>query len=214
MFADRTVINRRNVTADVSSSYRPNRDFLMTVFKSRVIAAAMTVLGMESKESLPTKHDLPPNLEELSKSDKQKHLHDLSAKVVDAFVFKNSLSVKSVIVSVLTQEEKALLQQQELTPDGRFPCRFSGCDKSFKYNGKSRKAHEASHNPPVTIEEPEISVSPCKPSFPPEESKELDDAYNYNCALLADCYLFFNFLDAIKYFYFVKQMDVTVQNIP
>jgi L1 cell adhesion molecule like protein len=90
------------------------------------------------------------------------------------------------------------LEQQELTPEGRFPCRFSGCDKSFKYNGKSRKAHEASHNPPVTIEEPELSVSPCRPSCPPEESKELDDAYNYNCALLADCYLFFNFLDAIK----------------
>ena len=25
-----------------------------------------------------------------------------------------------------------------------------------------------------------------------------DDVYNYKCALLADCFLFFNFLDAIK----------------
>lgn len=170
----------------------------MIVFQSRVITAAMTVLGMESKESLPTNVDLPPNLKELSKCEKLKYLHELSAKVVDTFVFNSRSSIKFVIDSVLTQEERDLLQQQELTPDGRFPCRFSGCDKSFKYNGISRKKHEASHNPPVIAEEPAIPVSPCKPPPLSEESKEPDDAYNYNCALLAESYLFFNFLDAIK----------------
>ena len=33
---------------------------------------------------------------------------------------------------------------------------------------------------------------------PPEETKAGDDVYNYNYALLTDCFLFFNFLDAIK----------------
>lgn len=121
MFADRTVINRRNVTADVSSSYRPNRDFLMIMFQSRVITAAMTVLGMESKASLPTKIDFPPNLKELSKSEKLKYLHDLSAKVVDTFVFKSNSSINYVIGSVLTQEERDALQQQQLTPGWSIP---------------------------------------------------------------------------------------------
>ena len=33
---------------------------------------------------------------------------------------------------------------------------------------------------------------------PLEETKAGDDVYNYNYALLTDCFLFFNFLDAIK----------------
>ena len=55
MFADRALINRRNVTSDVSSSYRPNRDFFRVVFKLRVIGAAMSVLGFEDKSSTPSK---------------------------------------------------------------------------------------------------------------------------------------------------------------
>ena len=163
MFADRTVVNRRNATADASSSYRPNRDFLNVVFQSRVITATMTELGIENKDTLPSKINLPENLNGLPKSEKLKCLHELSAQVVDSFVFKSNSSINSVIDSVLTQEERAALQRQELTPDGRFPCRFSGYDKSFKYNGKSRKKHEAAHNPPIVVEEPAISVSPCKP---------------------------------------------------
>lgn len=31
-----------------------------------------------------------------------------------------------------------------------------------------------------------------------KETKAGDDVYNYNCAILADCFLFFNFLNAIK----------------
>ena len=63
MFSDRTLINRRNVTGDTHSSYRANRDFLSIVFESGVIAAAMKVLGFENQSSMPTKHQLPSNLQ-------------------------------------------------------------------------------------------------------------------------------------------------------
>ena len=47
--------------------------------------------------------------------------------------------MNDIVDSVLTQQEKDdVLQQQKLTPEGRLPCRFQGCEKSFKYNGKSR----------------------------------------------------------------------------
>ena len=32
-----------------------------------------------------------------------------------------------------------ILQQQELTAEGRFRCRFPRCNKSFKYSGKTRR---------------------------------------------------------------------------
>ena len=31
-----------------------------------------------------------------------------------------------------------------------------------------------------------------------QDTKPEDDAFNYNCSLLTDCFLFFNFLDGIK----------------
>ena len=46
LFSDRTLINRRNVTGDPHSSYWANWDFLLTIFQSRVITAAMTVLDL------------------------------------------------------------------------------------------------------------------------------------------------------------------------
>ena len=38
----------------------------------------------------------------------------------------------------------------------------------------------------------------CKANPPPKSAQSQDGAFSYNCALLTDGYLFFNFLDAIK----------------
>ena len=111
MFSDRTLINRRNVTSDTHSSYRANRDFLSVVFQSRVIAAAMKVLGFEDQSGMPTKHQLP-KFELLKKSEKLECLHELAAKVVDEYVFQSSSVVNDIVDSVLTQQEKDDLLQQ------------------------------------------------------------------------------------------------------
>ena len=217
MFSDRNLINRRNVTGDVQSSYRPDRDFLSVVFQSRVITAANKVLGFENKSGKPSKVDLPPRMDLLTKSEKLNCLHEIAGKVVDAFVFDQHSSVDAIVNTVVTETEKeTLLRQQELTTDGRFPCRFPGCTSSFKYDGKSRRNHELKHDPPVQVEEPliETNFSTHLPSTADSSSKTSegisdddssertkktsDDVFNYNCALLADCFLFFNFLDAIK----------------
>ena len=128
MFADRNLINRRNVTSDVSSSYRPNRDFLWVVFQSRVIGAAISVLGFENRSSIPSKDTLPENLTTLSKASKLKVLHELSAKVVDNFVFKSNM-VEQVSSVISEQEKRDLLDRQGLTPDGQFPL-----DESTKHS--------------------------------------------------------------------------------
>lgn len=218
MFSDRNLINRRNVTGNVQSSYRPDRDFLNIIFQSRVIAAAKKVLGFENKTGKPTKFNLPPRMDLLKKSEKLNCLHELAGKVVDTFVFDQGSSVDAIVNTVVTEQEKEnLLRQQKLTPDGRFPCRFPGCTSSFKYDGKSRRSHELKHNPPVQVEEPsiEVSIAAQVPQTTDTEAstedievsdgdsygdtkKTSDDVFNYNCSLLADCFLFFNFLDAIK----------------
>lgn len=139
---------------------------------------------------------LPENMTTLSKGCKLQVLHELSAKVVDNFVF-NSNMVEQVSSVVSEQEKRNVLERQGLTPDGRFPCRFPGCKSSFKQNGQARRNHEMSHNPPVQVENEPLMVSPTKPSAPSnhDEVKSKDDAFDYNCALLTDGYMFFNFLE-------------------
>jgi len=199
MFSDRTLINRRNVTGDTHSSYRANRDFFSILFTSRIIAAAMSVLGFANKSGAPAKHTLPENLQSLKKVEKLDCLHEMSAKVVDEFVFQHSAVVNDLVNHVVTEEERdEILNRQELTPEGRFPCRYPGCERSFKYNGKSRRTHELTHDPPVQIEDEATLLFSSTPNPTPSECKPVDDVFNYNCALLTNGFLFFNFLDAIK----------------
>lgn len=101
------------------------------------------------------------------------------------------------------------MDQQELTPDGRFPSRFSNCNRSFKYDGKSRPGHELSHDPPLDIpnnlpgddsveSEAISSESDGENKYTSTSEKDTDDIYNYNCALLEDGLFFINFLDAVS----------------
>jgi len=159
----------------------------------------MSVLGFENKSSIPSKYTLPENMTILSKGRKLPVLHELSAKVVDNFVF-NSNMVEQVSSVVSEQEKRNVLERQGLTVDGRFPCRFPGCKSSFKQNGQARRNHEMSNNPPVQVENEPFKVSPTKRSSPSnhDEMKSKDDVFDYNCALLAYGYMFFSFFDAIK----------------
>ncbi len=135
------------------------------------------------------------DLNTFSKSDKLKLLLDLSAKVVDQSIFDPNF-LKQMVNSIVTQQENAMKQQQ-LTTDGRFPCRYEDCQKSFKYNGSSRRRHKLSHDHPVQISEKLCDMSPIKPDAQ-KPTTNSDDLYNYNTALLSDGFLFQNFIDAIS----------------
>lgn len=99
-------------------------DSLSLVFKSRLMAVAMKVLGIDGKSGIPTRHSLPPNTDKLNKSERLDCLHELLAKVVDEFVLQSSSAVNALVDNVLTEQEKDILNQQGLTPEGRFPCRL------------------------------------------------------------------------------------------
>lgn len=202
MYSDRNLINRRNVTQDPHKNYRSDRDFLLLVLKSRVVAAAMHLLGLETKSSKPSKFTIPEDISTFDKLRKLEVLHKAAGMIVDKFVFTDTLSTKIKEVMTIDEQEK-IINQQELTPDGRFPCRFVGCKFSFRYDGKSRRKHEQKHNPPPIVED---TLSPIVKDTTKETTKakdddskkeeKVDEIFQYNCALLADGLFFLNFLDA------------------
>ena len=148
MYSDRNVINRRNVREDPHTAYRPDRDFLALEVTARVIAAAFEVLGIARKNEKPNNLPLPENLATLSRLKKLQFLHKAAGMIVDKLVVNKDMMDNTIQTMLSAQEKQELINQTELNPEGRFPSRFPGCSKSFKYNGRSRKNHELSHDPP------------------------------------------------------------------
>ena len=135
MYSDRNIINRGNVREDHHTAYQPDRDFLIFEVTARVVAAAFEVLGMGNKTEQAKNLPIPA---EVATWDNLKKL------VVD-----KEMMDETITSTISAQERQEMVNEMELNPDGHFPCRFPGCSKSFNYNGKSRKRHELSHDPPV-----------------------------------------------------------------
>ena len=145
----------------------------------------MNILGMVTIDDMPTNFPLSDGL--INSSDLLETIY--LKKISDKQSFINLMNEV-----LTTQEQEDLVNNQCLTDDERFPCRYQGCDKSFKYDGKRRRDHELTHNPPPMLpEKPKVSPdSPSKKST----NDENDDAFNYNCSLLNQGLLFMNMLDA------------------
>jgi transposase len=75
---------------------------------------------------------------------------------------KNKKIIKDVEHLKLREEMELVLNEE-----GRYPCRAPGCSKTFAHSGRSRRNHEASHNPPVIIAKPNVPLLDAKP--PPAE---------------------------------------------
>jgi hypothetical protein len=182
------------VKADPKDAYRADRDFFLLVVKSRVIAAAMKILGFKDKSSKPEKCQFPDDIASQSREYKLRYLHKAAAHIVDELVMQDS--VCNIFNEIAINQEKVRNSHENKTADGRYSCRFHGCNRSFKYDGLSREKHEATHNPPP--EHPREMASLSKTDSNNKEAKCTDDIYNYNSALLEDGLFFLNFLDAIS----------------
>ena len=79
----------------------------------------------------------------LSHNAKVDCLNSLAARVVDTYILQ-----KDKVETILEKTREA--QNAEKRKSGkegeRFPCRFPGCQKSFKHNGKRRRDHEKTHS--------------------------------------------------------------------
>ena len=195
MYFDKNVINRRNVREDPHTAYQPDRDFLILEVTARVVAAAFEVYEISSKTEQPKNLPIPEDIAKWNKLEQLQFLHKGAAMVVDKLVVDKEMMDETIETMISVQERQEMISQIALNACGRFPCRFPGCSKSFKYNGKSRKNHELSHVPQVIISENNNDSTPTP--FNVSRSNKGDDMFNYNTALLAEGLFFLNFLDAV-----------------
>ena len=179
---------------DPHSAYRPDRDFLILEVKARILAAAFHVLGLKSKDDEPLHYPFPEDLPNWNKLQRLQFLHKAAGMIVDEIVIDEAMMNGSLQELVSAEERREIQRHLDVNEDGRFPCRFPGCNTSFKYNGKSRRRHELSHDPPVVIE----VTTTTSPTTTDQAPKSSDDVFNYNAALLSEGLFFMNFLDAVS----------------
>ena len=122
------------MTADVHSNWAHCKAFAILEIKACIIAAAMLpmlVLGMKKISDQPT-HNLSLVAARSGNDQEKKHyLMKLSGQIVDQFVIDQH-SLNSFLDGILSEQEKNdAVNNQELTTDGRFPCRSPGCNKSL-----------------------------------------------------------------------------------
>ena len=91
MFADRNLVNRRNVREDPHSAYPPDRDFLILEVTARIVAGAFHVLGLKGKEDTPTNFPIPENLPSQNKLQQLQFLHKAAAMIVDEIVIDEAM---------------------------------------------------------------------------------------------------------------------------
>ena len=69
MYSDRNLINRRNVKSDVSAAANACRRFFTIEVESRIVAATMSVLGIEKLDD----EEFPLPINEMSTKDEKNH---------------------------------------------------------------------------------------------------------------------------------------------
>lgn len=141
-------MNRRNVTAQVDSAVNPCRKFFVLEVQGRLIAAALEILGMGTLNDKPATNKFPEGLIHESKAKQKLYLRKIASMVVGKNVIQNK-QMESFLAKVLSIEGYQAEIAREQREDGRFVCRFPGCDKSFTFNGKRMRDHEAQHDSQV-----------------------------------------------------------------
>jgi len=131
LFADRNSINRKNVKADAHHAYAPNNQMFLLAVKSRIVASAMKILGLKQLDGSPTAYHYPTDESQHDKTMKRVYLRNLASQIVDKFIVDEK-SYNLIVNRVLEDHDNERARQAQMTPDGRFPCREIGCNKTFR----------------------------------------------------------------------------------
>ena len=104
---------------------------LLLAIRSRIVVAAMKVLGLETLDGNMTTFHFPKDTPK-NNLNKQRYIKQIAALIVDEFVIDKETNT-SIINYVLDERDKEQLLRNCTTVDGRFCCRHPGCSKTFKY---------------------------------------------------------------------------------
>ena len=172
---------------DVSKNVSACKKFLIIELHARLVGATMIELGIDEINGCPSTDSMYENMESLSKQAKRECLKSLTEKVVDKYIL-----CKDRVQSILEKTRKAQDEEDNArAPSDRFPCRFPGCEKSFKHDGKRRRDHENSHDGFVIKDSTKSRAVKAPKS-------SLDDMYNYQCSFMEVSMLLTNFYDAVS----------------
>eukprot|EP00794_Sanderia_malayensis_P000968 gene968-282_t len=183
MYADRNVINQRNVTSDVSKRVDACKKFFILEVTARIIAAFLEVLQIKDINEYPSEDFLPHDACDGPPRMKKQFLEQLSSKVVDMYVLR-----QSHFTDILQKQryQDWLKTTNKKTEDGLYLCRQVGCGKTFHADGKRRLDHEKMHN--LHSELTKIK----------NKADSVDEMFNYQLALLDYGLLTLNFFDAVS----------------
>ena len=90
------------------------------------------MLQIARKNEKPKNLPIPENLVTLSRLKKLQYLHKAAGVIVDQLVINKDMTDNTTQIMLSAQERQKRINRMELSPEGRFPCRFPGCSKSFK----------------------------------------------------------------------------------
>ena len=133
LYADRNLINRRNVTADVTKAFAPDKQMFLLAVHARIIAAAMKELEMKNMNELPKQggSSLSECISGRKQASKKVLLNRLSSTIINKYTV-NTETATEIVSGVLHEREKQELSNVTTLPNGRFPCRSPGCNKSYR----------------------------------------------------------------------------------
>ena len=111
----------------------------------------MIILGMQNIDDQPKHLSSFNAVKSVTDQERKHYLLKISGQIVDKFVLDKH-SLNTFLDSIFSAQDKDdIVNNQNFTADGRFPCRQPGCNKSFKHNGKRRRDHELTHSPPPAV---------------------------------------------------------------
>ena len=195
LFAIRNLINSRDVVADAQHKPAACKRFLNVVLDAHIITAGLKFFGMNTVKDKPTKNGFSESMKDSIKPVKQKYLQSTAIKFISTFIVDAELYAKHFTNISSLQEWEDYESSQEINPGGRYPCRFRGCQSSFRYNGRSRRQHELTHDPPPEIREVPRLLSTLREQTNHGETAK-DDNFNYHCSMMNMGLMLRNFIDA------------------
>jgi hypothetical protein len=161
----------------------------MLELEARIIAATMIELGIGEMCQSPSTGTYE-DLGSMSKQAKVDCLNSLACKVVDTYILRKD-KVETILEK--TREAQDAEKSENVKEGERFPCRFPGCQKSFKHDGKRRRDHEKTHGSFVAEQHSKPSANSSQ-----NVAKSSDDMFNYQSSFLEVGMLLANFYDAIS----------------
>ncbi len=161
--------------ADVSKNVSTCKKFFTLELEARIVAATMIELGIGEMSQTPSTSPYF-NLDNMCNKAKVDCLNSLAAKVVDTYILR-----KDKVETIL--EKTCEAQNAEKQQGERFPCRFSGCQKSFKHDGKRRREYKKTHGGFVAEQHSKSSANNLQ-----NVAKGSDDMFNYQSSFLVQSF--------------------------